>query len=180
MIIRYLFFFFAILLNEFSHAQETDLYDYDIEQRLKELNIELPETGEPVANYVHAVKSGNLLFLAGKGPGKPEGGNVTGKLGKDLSVEEGYQAARYCAIIQLAVIKNEIGDLNKVKRIVKVTGMVNAADDFENHSAVINGFSDLMIDVFGERGRHARAAVGMASLPGNIACEIELIAEIID
>lgn len=156
------------------------LYDYDIEQRLKELNIELRDMPTPVANYVHAVKTGNLLFLAGKGPSKPEGGSVKGKVGVDLTVEEGYEAARLVAIAQLSVLKQEVGDLNKVVRIVKVLGMVNADSSFTQHPAVINGFSDVMVEVFGERGKHARAAVGMGSLPSNIACEIEMIVEIQD
>ncbi len=150
----------------------------DIENRLEELGIELPEAASPVANYVNAVRSGNLLFLAGKGPNKPEGGYITGKLGEGLSIEEGYQAARLTGISQLAVLKAELGNLNRVKRVVKVTGMVNATADFTNHPEVINGFSDLMVEVFGEKGKHARAAVGMASLPRGIAVEIEMIVEV--
>lgn len=150
----------------------------DIEKRLEELNIELPEAASPVANYVNAVRTGNLLFLAGKGPNRPEGGYVTGKLGESLSVEEGYLAARLTGISQLAVLKAELGDLNRVKRIVKVTGMVNATPDFTNHPEVVNGFSDLMVEVFGEKGKHARAAVGMASLPRGIAVEVEMVVEI--
>ena len=150
------------------------------EEKLEELGIVLKEPAVPVANYVNAVRTGNLIFLAGKGPRTPEGELVTGKLGQDLSVEQGYEAARAVAILQLAVLKAELGDLSKVKRIVKVLGMVNATADFTNHPEVINGFSDLMVEVFGEKGKDARAAVGMGSLPRNIAVEIELIVEVED
>ena len=150
----------------------------DAEQQLNKLGIELPETSQPVANYVNAVRTGNLLFLAGKGPRKSDGSYITGKVGSDLSLEEAQQAARLTAINQLAVLKTELGNLNKVRRIVKVTGMVNTGPDFGNHPEVINGFSDLMVEVFGEKGKHARAAVGMASLPRNIAVEIEMIVEV--
>ncbi len=152
----------------------------DVEQRLSELGIELPEVSAPVANYVNAVRTGNLLFLAGKGPQKPDGSYITGRVGIDLTLEEGKEAARLTGINQLAVLKSELGDLDKVTRIVKVTGMVNSASGFGNQPEVINGFSDLMVEVFGEKGKHARAAVGMASLPRNIAVEIEMIVEIED
>ncbi|PHN02877.1 hypothetical protein CRP01_30330 [Flavilitoribacter nigricans DSM 23189 = NBRC 102662] len=150
----------------------------DVEAKLAELGITLPEVSPPVANYVNAVQTGNLIFMAGKGPSKPEGGYITGKLGQDLTEEEGYAAARQAAIVQLAALKAEIGDLNRVKRVVKVLGMVNATPEFTNHPEVINGFSDLMVEVFGDKGRHARAAVGMGSLPRNIAVEIEMIVEV--
>ena len=157
-----------------------DLYDYDIEERLKELSIELPEPGAPVANYVNSVRTGNLVFMAGKGPKDAAGNYITGKVGADLTIEEGYAAARLTAIQQLAALKAEIGDLNKVVRIVKVLGMVNSAPDFTDQPKVINGFSDLMVEVFGDRGKHARAAVGMVSLPVGIACEVEMIVEVRD
>ncbi len=150
----------------------------DIEAKLEKMGIKLPEPSKPVANYVNAVRTENLIFMAGKGPRKMNGQNITGKVGKDLSIEEGYQAARITAINQLAALKAEIGDLNRVKRIIKVTGMVNAAPDFTDHPQVINGFSDFMVEVFGDRGKHARAAVGMSSLPGDIAVEIEMVVEI--
>ena len=153
-----------------------DPVDYDA--RLEELGITLSEPSSPVANYVNAVQAGNIMFLAGKGPSKPEGGYITGKVGSDLTIDEGYEAARLTAIAQLSVMKAELGDLNRVKRIVKVVGMVNAAPDFENHPEVINGFSDLMVEVFGERGKHARAAVGMGSLPRNIAVEVDVVIEV--
>jgi enamine deaminase RidA (YjgF/YER057c/UK114 family) len=148
------------------------------EAKLKELKIELPPISNPIANYVHVVRSGNLLFLAGKGPSNAKGEFITGKVGKDLTIEEGKAAARLTAINQLAVLKAELGDLNKIKRIVKVLGMVNCDADFKDHSLVINGFSDLMVEVFGEKGKHARSAVGMCSLPRGMAVEVELVVEI--
>lgn len=150
------------------------------ETRVRELGLDLPEPSAPVANYVNAVRTGNLVFLAGKGPGKPGGGYVTGKIGADLTVEQGYEAARLTGIAQLAALRAELGSLDRVTRVVKVLGMVNATPEFGDHPEVINGFSDLMVEVFGERGKHARAAVGMDSLPRNIAVEIEMIVEISD
>jgi enamine deaminase RidA (YjgF/YER057c/UK114 family) len=152
----------------------------DVEARLTELGIELPEVGAPVANYVPAVRTGNLVFCSGNGPKKPDGTWMTGKLGADITIDEGYEAARLTGIHLLAALKSEIKDLNKVKRIVKVLGMVNAAPDFSEHPKVVNGFSDLMVEVFGEKGKHARAAVGMGSLPFGIPCEIEMIVEVED
>lgn len=166
-----------LFLSRHTLAQ-TDIYDP--ESRLRELGIVLSSPSQPVANYVHAVRVGNLLFLAGKGPSKPGGGYITGKVGTELSVEQGYEAARLTAIHQLAVLKTELGDLKKVKRIVKVLGMVNCNPDFANQPEVINGFSDLMVQVFGERGKHARSAVGMIALPRNMAVEIEMIVEVED
>ncbi|WP_396635981.1 RidA family protein [Maribacter sp. R77961] len=152
--------------------------DYNPEAKLGELNITLRNQGTPVANYVHAVRTGNLIFLAGKGPKQANGKNIVGKLGADLTIEDGYTAAREVAINQLSVLKAELGNLNKVKRVVKVKGMVNAETDFKDHSKVINGYSDLMVAVFGDAGKHARAAVGMGSLPGNMAVEVEMIVEV--
>lgn len=148
------------------------------EAKLKELKIELPAISKPLANYVHVVRSGNLLFLAGKGPSKSDGSYITGKVGSDLTLEQGRDAARVVAITQLAVLKAELGDLDKVIRIVKVLGMVNCDATFKDHSKVINGFSDLMVEIFGDKGKHARSAVGMCSLPNNMAVEIELIVEV--
>ena len=148
------------------------------EDKLKELNITLPPSSPPQANYVNAVTTGNLVFLAGKGPRLEDGTYITGKVGQDLTQEEGYEAARIVGINQLAALKAEIGNLDRVKRIVKVLGMVNATPDFTNQPEVINGFSDLMFEVFGQKGKHARAAVGMGSLPRGIAVEIEMIVEI--
>ena len=147
------------------------------EQALMDLGINLPEASSP-ANYVNGVSSGNLIFLSGKGPLNPDGTNITGKVGDSISIEEGYEAARLTAINQLAVLKAMLGDLSRVKRVVKVLGMVNANPEFTDHPKVINGYSDLMVAVFGEKGKHARAAVGMGSLPGNIAVEIEMIVEV--
>lgn len=151
---------------------------YDPAARLQELGIELPTPGAPVANYVNAVQVGDLMFLAGKGPNLPEGGYVTGKLGRDLSIEEGYEAARLTGIQHIAVLKAELGDLRRVRRIVKVTGMVNGTEDFLDSPAVVNGYSDLMAAVFGDRGKHARAAVVMQSLPLGIAVEVDVIVQV--
>lgn len=150
------------------------------ENRISELGIELPPVSPPVANYVNAVRTGNLVFMAGKGPLRPDGTNITGKVGADLTLEQGYEAARLTGVNLLAALKAEVGDLNKVVRIVKVLGMVNATPEFKDHPKVINGFSDLMVEVFGEQGKHARAAVGMGSLPDDIAVEIEMIVEVRD
>ena len=179
----FLAFFSSIILltactTERSENSEGQNYDYDVEERLTELGIELGEPSAPIANYVKAVRTGNLVFLSGHGPDKPDGGLVRGKLGSDLNLEEGQDAARLTGISALSSLKQEIGDLNRVTRIVKVLGMVNAVTDFTQHSQVINGYSDLMVEVFGDRGKHARAAVGMGSLPGNIPVEIEMIVEI--
>jgi enamine deaminase RidA (YjgF/YER057c/UK114 family) len=153
---------------------------YDPEAKLKEMNITLPTPPQPVANYVNGVRTGNLIFLAGKGPRYAHGTEIIGKLGQDVSIELGYEGARLTAINQLAVLKAMLGDLNKVKRIVKVLGMVNSDPSFIEQPKVINGFSDLMVEVFGEKGKHARAAVGVASLPRGQAVEIELVVEVYD
>lgn len=177
---------FVFLAFACSSAQTNDVqvqstdYGYDVEERLSELGIELGKATPPTANYVRAVRKDDLVFLAGHGPDKPEGGQITGKMGRDLTLEKGQKAARLTGVSLLASLKEEIGDLNKVKQVVKVMGMVNAEPDFTQHSQVVNGFSDLMVEVFGERGKHARAAVGMSSLPGNIPVEIEMIVEIED
>ena len=158
----------------------TSIVAQDAETRLKEKGIVLNTPGKPVANYVNAVRVGNLLYLAGKGPTKPDGSNITGKVGKDLTIEQGYEAARLTAINHLAVLKAELGSLNKVKRIVKVLGMVNCTEDFKDQPKVVNGYSDLMVEIFGEKGKHARSAVGMYALPSNIAVEVEVIVEVED
>lgn len=149
------------------------------EATLKAKNITLPVPPTPMANYVGAVRVGNLLFVSGHGPmrdGKPI---ARGKVGKELSVEQGAQAAREVGLNLLATIRAQLGSLDKVKRIVKVLGMVNATDDFGEQPKVMNGFSDLMVEVFGEAiGRHARSAVGMGSLPMQIPVEIEMIVEV--
>src|SRR6186713_1970149 len=150
----------------------------DPETKLKELGIVLPTPGAPIANYVNAVQTGNLLFLAGKGPLPQDGKDVVGRLGKDMTIEQGYQAARSTAIAHLAVLKKELGDLKRVVRVVKVLGMVNSDPAFTQQPAVVNGYSDLMVAVFGEKGKHARSAVGMATLPGGIPVEVEVVVEI--
>ena len=156
----------------------TAIIGQDAETRLKEKGIVLAVPGKPVANYVNVVRVGNLLFLAGKGPTKTDGSNITGKVGKDLTIEQGYEAAQLTAINHLSVLKAELGSLNKVKRIVKVLGMVNCTEDFKDQPKVINGYSDLMVGIFGDKGKHARSAVGMYALPSNIAVEVEVIVEI--
>jgi len=149
------------------------------EQKLKSLGLELPAASAPVANYVNAVRAGNLLFLAGKGPRAAADGRLPkGKLGREFSVEQGYQHARTVGMDLLAVMRAELGSLDRVKRVVKVLGMVNAVPEFEDHPRVINGCSDLFAEVLGDRGRHARSAVGMGSLPMGIPVEIECIVEV--
>ena len=144
-----------------------------IEQRLQQLSIKLPQVPAPAGNYVHAVQTGNLLFLAGKGPGAAHG-----KVGADVSVEEAYQHARAVGLVLIAVMRQELGSLDRVTRIVKVLGMVNGTPEFGEQPKVINGCSDLFVEVFGDRGRHARSAVGMGSLPSQITVEIECIVEV--
>lgn len=164
-----------------SSVNTTPLYDYDVEEKIKELGITLPEPGLPKdkkINLLLANRIGDMVYLSGNGPVQKDGTKITGKVGTDLTIEEGYQAARATAINHISVLKAEIGDLNKVEQFVKVFGMVNAAPEFTEQPAVVNGYSDLMVEVFGERGRHARSAVGMASLPWNIACEMEAVVKI--
>lgn len=158
------FLFFIPLHDVFSQQSP--------EERLQELDIRLPEVKQPVANFVKWRQAGNLLFLSG------EGSEEKGTLGKDLSVEEGYKAARGTGIKILATLKAATGDLGRIKQFVKVHGMVNSVPHFYEQPQVINGFSDLMVEVFGEKGKHARAAVGHATLPFNIAVEIEVIVEL--
>ena len=150
----------------------------DPEERIRTLGIRMIPPTSPIANYVKYVQAGKLVFLSGHGPDKPEGGQVLGKVGKDLGVEEGQAAARLTGISLLSTLKGNIGDLNRVKRIVKVTGLVNCTDDFTKQPFVMNGFSDLMVEVFGDRGRHARTSVGVNALPNNIAVEIEMVVEL--
>ena len=148
------------------------------EKRLAALGIELPTPPPPVANYVRAVSTGNLVFLAGHGPLKPDGSYVTGKLGQNLALEEGYEAARLTAIALLASLKAEIGELSRVKRIVKVTGMVNSDPTFIDQPKVINGCSDLLVSIFGDRGKRARSPMLNRSKPLGIAVEIEMVVEV--
>ena len=151
------------------------------ENRLAELGLELPDAPSPIANYVPAVRTGNLLYLSGSGPAPgPDGTVASGKLGADLTVEQGYEAARLVGLNLIARLKAELGDLDRVKRVVKLLAMVNSSPDFNQPPAVANGCSDLLVDVFGDKGRHARSAVGMATLPNDIPVEIEMIVEVED
>ena len=150
----------------------------DPEERIRSLNIQLIPPVAPIANYVKFVQVGNTVYLSGHGPDKPGGGQVYGKLGKDLTVEQGKEAARLTGISLISTLKGYLGDLNKVKRVVKVLGLVNSDSTFGQQPAVMNGFSDLMVDVFGSCGKHARSSVGVNALPNNIAVEIEMIVEL--
>jgi enamine deaminase RidA (YjgF/YER057c/UK114 family) len=168
--------YLIVLLLIFSalslHAQTVD-------EKIKQLGLALPPVSKPIANYVKYVRTGNLIFLAGHGPTKTDGTNITGKVGKELSIEQGYEAAKITALSLIATLKDALGgDLSKVKRIVKVNGYVNCLPDFTDQPKVINGCSDLMVALFGEKGKHARAAMGMVALPSNIAVEIEMIVEV--
>ncbi len=151
---------------------------FDPEKRLNELGIELMTPTKPMANYVKAVRTGNLIFLSGHGPSKADGSLITGKVGRDLTTEQGAAAARQTAISLLSTLKGELGDLSKVRRVVKVLGMVNCTETYTDQPKVMNGFSDLMVQVFGDKGKHARSAVGMYALPSNMAIEIEMIVEV--
>ena len=143
------------------------------EARLKELGIVLPSLGTPVANYLPYRQAGNILYLAGQGPRDDSGKQLTGKLGKDISVEEGYRRARLVGLGLLAAMRDALGTLDRVDYIVKLLGMVNAVPDFNDSPKVINGCSDLFVEVFGDAGRHARSAVGNVMLPNQISVEIE-------
>ncbi|MCE1235771.1 MAG: RidA family protein [Hyphomicrobiales bacterium] len=149
-----------------------------IETRLKDLGIELPTPAAPAANYVPFVKTGNLLFVSGQIPMGAKGIEFVGKLGEDADVEFGRAAAKLCAINLIAQVKAATGDLEKLVRVVKLTGFVNSSLTFGDHPKVVNGASDLMVEVFGDRGRHSRSAVGVAALPFGVAVEIEGIFEI--
>ncbi len=149
------------------------------EERLKEKGLVLPERRQPIGNYVGCVRTGNLVFLSGHGPDRQgEPPKWRGKVGKDLTMEQGYAAAQDVAMNLLTTLKNEIGELSKVRRVVKVLGMVNSAPDFGDQPKVINGASDLFVDLWGDKGRHARSAVGLAALPGGIPVEIEMVVEV--
>lgn len=170
---KYFFILASLFLSIILHAQSP-------EQNLQNLGIVLPKASSPLFNYVKYVRTGNLIYLSGQGPIKADGTYITGKLGRDLSIEEGAAAAKLTGINLIATLQNAIGNLGKVTRIVKVFGMVNCTESFTDQPKVINGFSDLMVAVFGEKGRHARSAVGMYALPMNIAVEIEMIVEVSD
>lgn len=153
----------------------------DPETRIQELGIKLrTRGGNSSGSFIGAVRVGNLVYLSGQGPLIENGKYIIGKVGKDLNFEEAKNAARLTGISMLEALKANVGNLNNVKRIVKVLGMVNAVPEFDNHSQVINGFSDLMVEVFGENGKHARSAIGLGSLPRNIPVEVEMIVEMKD
>jgi enamine deaminase RidA (YjgF/YER057c/UK114 family) len=168
----------VLLLLTATSANPANQEPRSPEARLKTLGIELPPAPKPIASYVPAVRTGNLVFLAGQGPlvgGKP---SVTGKVGRDLTEAEGNKAARTTILVSLAALRAEIGSLDRVVRIVKVVGFVNSAPGFTRQPWVINGASDLLVEIFGEAGRHARSAVGVSELPLNIPVEIEIIVEV--
>jgi enamine deaminase RidA (YjgF/YER057c/UK114 family) len=148
------------------------------ELKLKQMGIVLPESPKPLANYVRTVRTGNLLFVSGHGPYNDGKTLLVGKLGKEVTIEEGYKTARNVAVNCLASIRENLGSLDKVKRVVKLLGMVNCTEDFREQPKVMNGASDLLVEVFGEGGRHARSAVGMQALPNQIPVEIEMILEV--
>jgi enamine deaminase RidA (YjgF/YER057c/UK114 family) len=145
------------------------------EEKLASLGLTLPPVATPVANYVPYRFAGNLLYLSGQGPRLPSGGMAVGKVGRDVSIEKGYEHAKLTGLSLLAATKAAIGELSRVEAVIKLLGMVNAEPDFGDHPKVINGCSDLFVEVLGEAGRHARSAVGMGSLPGNMSVEIEAI-----
>lgn len=166
----------AVITIALTNASLAQKVDYD--KKVEELGIQLIAPTKPIANYVKAVRTGNLLFLSGHGPSRADGTSITGKVGADMTIEEGYAAAKQAGISLLSTMKAELGSLNKVKRVVKVLGMVNCTPEFGDQPKVINGCSDLMVAVFGDNGKHARSAVGMNALPNNITVEIEIIVEV--
>ena len=151
-----------------------------VEDRLAALGLELPPAATPVANYVPAVRTGNLLFVAGQIPRDDDGRLITGRVGDTMDVDAAHQAARSCALQALAAVKDAVGDLDRVVRVVRVMGLVNAVPDFGDQPAVINGFSDLMVEAFGDAGRHARVAYGAGSLPAGVPVEVEALFEVTD
>ena len=148
-----------------------------IENKLSQMGLTLPDPGPPAGNYVGAVRVGELLFVSGHGP-RSQGQYITGKVGRDLNTEQAYEAAKVVMLNCLASVKRELGDLDRVKRVVKLLGMVNCTEDFTEHPKVTNGGSDLLVALYGDQGRHARSAVGMQQLPMNIPVEIEMIVEV--
>ena len=164
--------YLLLLVSMFFQVMEIQAQTPD--ERLEELGITLAEPSEPVANFVNWRRVGNVLYLSGSGA------RVIGTVGEDLTLEEGYEAARLSGIKIISTLKAAVGDLSKIKQFVRVHGMVNSAPDFYDQPKVINGFSDLMVEVFGEKGKHARAAVGQVSLPFNMAVEIEVTVEVED
>ncbi len=151
-----------------------------MESRLAEMGYTLPSPPEPIGNYLSACRSGNIMWMAGVGSRRGDGSRISGKLGADLTVEQGYEAAQWCALNLLARMKEELGDLDRVTRILKVVGMVNSSPDFEEQAKVVDGASDLFVELFGEGGRHSRSAPGMAALPGGTAVIVECVVEVSD
>ena len=149
------------------------------EERLAELGYQLPPPPEPFGNYLPVARSGNIMWMAGVGSRRTDGSRIAGKLGQDLTVEQGYEAARWCALNLLARMKAELGDLDNVARILKVVGMVNSAPGFTGQAAVVDGASDLFVALYGENGRHSRSAPGMAALPGDSAVIVDCVVEIV-
>lgn len=168
----------AILALTLTPLGRKAMAEGDVEGKLEKLGLTLPTTPTPVANYVPAVRVGNLLFVAGQGPSHDGKILYQGRVGGDLSIEEGYEAARACALNILSIVKREIGSLENVRRIVRMSGFVNSADDFVEQPKVVNGASDLMVELFGENGKHARMAIGVNVLPFNIAVEVAAIVEV--
>lgn len=167
-----LFIYTSIILSSISaRAQKPEMI-------IAEHGITLPTLPKSLGNYRSIVRIGNLIYLSGKGPIRPDGKYVTGRVGKDVDIKQGYNAARLCGIAQLAALKAELGDLSKVKRIVNVIGFVNASDTFTDHPKVVDGYSDLMTEVLGDKGSHTRSAVGVASLPGGWPIEVSMVVEI--
>ena len=150
-----------------------------IEQRLEELGVQLPEPTGPVANYVTTVQTGNLIFVSGHGPVTDEGIDK-GQLGTDATIEVGYRSARQVAICLLSTLKRTLGDLDRIKRVVKVVGFVNSASHFTDQPAVVNGASDFFVEVLGDKGRHARSSIGAVQLPLGVPVIIEMVVEIAD
>ncbi len=167
-----IFLFIAIFFSLAAHGQLSPA------QKLDSMGLTLPPTSTPMANYVKFVAVGHLGYTSGHGPTMADGKLIIGKLGADLTIEQGYEAAKITGLQLLATLQHALGDLGKVKRIVKVLGMVNCTPDFKDQPKVMNGFSDLMVAVFGEKGKHARSAVGMNALPNGMAVEIEMVVEI--
>ena len=149
-----------------------------VEDKLAELGYQLPPPPDPIGNYLAATRSGNIMWMAGVGSQRSDGSRITGKLGDELSVDQGYEAARWCALNLLARMKAELGDLDNVTRILKVVGMVNSAPDFLEQARVVDGASDLFVALYGDRGRHSRSAPGMAALPGDTAVIIDCVVEV--
>ena len=150
----------------------------EVERKLQAMGLTLPSAPAPVANYVRAVQAVDLVFLSGHGPTRDGAWAYRGKLGREFSVAEGYEAAKLVMLNCLASLKEAVGDLDRVRRVVKLLGMVNGTPDFTRHPEVVNGASDLLVALYGDRGRHARSAVGMVGLPFDIPVEIEMIVQV--